>query len=267
MDYIDNYEFDILIKLAESNDLYAIKRLVDYYFYTKSEDAKKNTSEEIIPLENETIMNYLNILIEKGDSDAMMILGGLYYGDKGDKNEFVENDYSKAIYWYNKAKNKKILDVLENCNIDALNNLGYCYYYGRNNKLDYKKAFLSFAKATCLKHPNAMYKIGDMYKNGYFVEKNVNTSFYWYKKSFYYSHNYKYIKASVTSRLGQAYFHGEGTKISLFKSLKYLQIAEKHFYSLAIKKPMWSNSCFVNEPLKKVQELLEKVHEQLNLLI
>jgi len=263
---INKYEYDVLSKMAKNNDLFAIREILHHYFDSKSEN--KIISKDTYHLKKETIKNYLNILIENGDSEAMLVLGGLYYGGE---NEFVEQDYSKAIYWYNESSKNGPLNLFKNCNVDAINNLGYSYYYGNGNTQDFKQAFLYFSKAAYLNHPNAMYKIGDMYKNGYYVKKNNNAAFYWYKKSYRYMSEYsidnKYITASIASRLGQAYLYGEGTEISLMKSLNYLQKAEKNFYSLAIKKPLISNSIFVEKPLKKVQEMLKNVHKQLNTLL
>ena len=249
------YEYNILQKLAENNDLFAIKQLVKYYFY------KEKVNSEIIPLKNETLLHYLNVLIENKDSDAMLELGALYYS--GD-NEIVEQNYEKAMFLYNEAVNNKSLDFSIECNSNVLNNLGYCYLYGRDNKQDYEKAFYYFAKATFFGNPNAMYKIGDMYKYGNFVEKDNNAALYWYKKTLSYSEEDDYVFASVSFRLAQEYFYGDGTEASLFKSFKYLQIAEKRFYSLAINKHILSNTVFVNEPLKKVQDLLDKVRVKLN---
>ena len=185
---MDFYEYELLVKLAENNDFYAIKRLLDYYFKNGNLDFEQSES-----IDNEQILKYLNILIENKDSSAMLVLGALHYTGE---NEIVEQDYSKAEYWYNEATKNKDLETY-NCNSDALTNLGYIYFYGRTNKPDYKKAFLFFSKAACLGNPNGMFKIGDMYKNGKFVDKNFDISFYWYKKAFTQIENDDYNKASV----------------------------------------------------------------------
>ncbi len=57
----------------------------------------------------------------------------------------------------------------------AANSLGYIYYYGRltDGEPDYEKAFFYFARAAAAGIYEARYKLGDMYKNGYFVAKDV----------------------------------------------------------------------------------------------
>jgi hypothetical protein len=112
-----------------------------------------------------------------------------------------------------------------------------------------------------------MYKIGDMYKNGKFVDKNMDKAFFWYKKAYAYTENDDYNTANVALRLGEAYLYGNGTEISLLNSLKYLQISEKRFYKMVINKPMLSNSMYINSPIKNVQKLLDIVHKELNKLL
>lgn len=58
----------------------------------------------------------------------------------------------------------------ENGYTDAYIGLAYIWYYGRTGKTDYEKAFNYFSK--CGDDLNAQYKIADMYKNGYYVEKD-----------------------------------------------------------------------------------------------
>ncbi|MDR0301884.1 MAG: sel1 repeat family protein [Treponema sp.] len=254
-----NYEYELLSQLAEDGDLFAMRKVLNLAF--------KNSMQDLNHSEKMKAFKYLKILAENKDNEALLILGWFYYGGEP---EFVESDYKKAEYYYNEAINTKPIDFNDNKNTaDALNSLGYCYYYGRNNKPDYKKAFQCYGKAACLNHSNAMYKIGDMYKEGLYVKKSIKAAFYWYKKSYRYcSQNDHYITASISQRLGRAYLYGEGTKINLFAALKYLQIAEKGFYYLAIKKPRFSNSIFVNKStIKTVQKLLREVREKLNNLI
>lgn len=50
--------------------------------------------------------------------------------------------------------------------------LGYIYYYGRTGERDYQKAFENYSKAMELGNIISTYKVADMYKNGYYVEKD-----------------------------------------------------------------------------------------------
>ena len=62
----------------------------------------------------------------------------------------------------------------------AWNGLGYIWYYGRTGTVDYEKAYKYFKKMVDCKgdeiddmyKTEAWFKIADMYKNGYYVEKD-----------------------------------------------------------------------------------------------
>ncbi len=56
----------------------------------------------------------------------------------------------------------------------AMSGLGYIWYYGRTGKVDYEKAFGYFQRSAVLGNIQSEYKIADMYKNGYFVEKDYD---------------------------------------------------------------------------------------------
>lgn len=96
----------------------------------------------------------MGFVIEKThDPKYMTALGGAYYARK---------DYNLALKYYEMAAQLNYEP--------AIQGLGYIWYYGRTGKVDYEKAFKYYSS---LKHNiNAQYKVADMYKNGYYVEKN-----------------------------------------------------------------------------------------------
>ncbi len=102
---------------------------------------------------------------EEGNAEAMNDLGAQYYeGARG-----FEQSFEKAVDCYKLAAAKGSRQAQEN--------LGYCYYYGRNMPVDYEKAFHYFALGAFDGHIISLYKIGDMYLNGYYVEKNPSETF------------------------------------------------------------------------------------------
>lgn len=108
--------------------------------------------------EKNKAITLLNDLInEENDSNAMLTLGGIYYEDK---------EFEKAEHLY--------LMAAELNNVEACSCLGYVYYYGRTGKRDYEKAYKYFNLAAKAGDKIAAYKIADMHKNGYFVEKNYD---------------------------------------------------------------------------------------------
>ncbi|MBE6016803.1 MAG: sel1 repeat family protein [Lachnospiraceae bacterium] len=98
-------------------------------------------------------MEYL--ITKTGDPNYMVDLGAMYYEQKR---------FDLALKYYEMAA--------ESDNIYAISNLGYIWYYGRTGTRDYEKAFYYFDKAAKMGDMIAAYKVADMYKNGYFVEKD-----------------------------------------------------------------------------------------------
>ena len=98
----------------------------------------------------------LNFIISKtNDSNAMMELGGWYY---------ERREFELALEYYEAAAMQK--------NNDAYKCLGYIWYYGRTGERDYKKAYEYYSLAAKSGDIEAAYKVADMYKNGYYVEKD-----------------------------------------------------------------------------------------------
>lgn len=95
------------------------------------------------------------IIRTTNDPDYMLGLGGYYYGLK---------NYELALKYYEMAAD---LDFE-----DAFICLGYVWYYGRTGTKDYKKAFEYFSRGMAHGSVCASYKVADMYKNGYYVEKD-----------------------------------------------------------------------------------------------
>ncbi len=91
------------------------------------------------------------------DPHAMLSLGGYYY----DKRNF-----DLALKYYEMAAEEKLDDAYE-C-------LGYVWYYGRTGTKDYEKAFRYFKLAKDAGNVVGAYKLADMYKNGYYVEKDYD---------------------------------------------------------------------------------------------
>ncbi len=122
------------------------KEIVDKY-YAKSCPTKEDDFSFAESLE------YL--IHETGESNYMMQLGGWYYARK-------QFDLAEKYY----------LLAAELKDVGAYECLGYIYYYGRVGKPDYQKAFENFKLASEAGDIIASYKMADMYRNGYYVEKD-----------------------------------------------------------------------------------------------
>ena len=178
-------------------------------------DRSKNLTREMFDF---VVSEYKNE-IANGNVDAMVDLGSLYYIGHG-----CEQDYTKAIYYYEMAANLGSEEAVEN--------LGYCHYYGRNVRIDYKKAFHYFAIGAFNRRPISLYKIGDMYKNGYYVEKNLNEAFKIYQQA--YDLQDEDSLGPICLRLGRAYLNGEGIETDPKQALKFFQLAEHYLYEMLL---------------------------------
>ena len=97
------------------------------------------------------------LIHETSDPEYMMILGGYYY-------EHKQFDLAEDYY----------LMAAELNYPRAYSCLGYIYYYGRTNNPDYKKAFEYFKKSSECGDITSSYKLADMYRNGYYVNKDYD---------------------------------------------------------------------------------------------
>ena len=95
------------------------------------------------------------LINEDSNPRHMMYLGGWYYEKK---------KFDLALKYYEMAAAYDYTDAYE-C-------LGYIWYYGRTGTVDYEKAFINYSKAYERGSDVCAYKLADMYKNGYYVEKD-----------------------------------------------------------------------------------------------
>ncbi len=100
----------------------------------------------------------LKYLIEETKQPGYMVELGAHY--------YEARQFDLALKYYEIAA--------ESGNVSACTDLGYIWYYGRSGEKNYEKAFKCFDKAARLGSVTAAYKVADMYKNGYHVEKDLD---------------------------------------------------------------------------------------------
>lgn len=168
------------------------------------------------------ITELLTIAGEEGNEEAWNTLGAHYYGGA----RGFEQNFSRAIELYHKAA--------ANGSRQAQENLGYCYYYGRDGKPDYEKAFHYFALGAFDGHLISLYKIGDMYRNGYYVEKNEKEAFHIYMHCLdTMTAEYEMeVAGPVSLRLGDMLLNGLGTEVNPLSALVSYQKAEVYLYNM-----------------------------------
>ncbi len=189
--------------------------------------------------------------IEMGNADAACNLGALYYSGR-----IGEQSYSKAIEYYTIAANGGCRQAQEN--------LGYCYYYGRDTKIDYEKAFHYFALGAFDGQICSLYKIGDMYRNGYYVKKNELEAFRIYNRCLELMPDeaVAFVGADVMMRIADCHFEGIGTEVDYEAALEHYQKAEQLFYSRLQNGDFLIRGCYEkviarqDEARKKMKEAL-----------
>ena len=134
-----------------------------------------------------------------GLGDTMLDIGAMYSTGRG-----VPQDRDKALYWYNQAA--AILHPKAfRCLGYALNvPFGYLDPNEEKYEPDYRTAFGYFFKGAMLNEPNSIYKIGDMFLTGKYVDVDQVFALNLYHRS------YDYIEsdeddsyASVCLRIGE----------------------------------------------------------------
>lgn len=206
----------------------------------------------------EFVIDYLTDLYETeirlGNSAAMNDLGAQYY----DGNRGFEQSFKKAMKLYQMAA--------EHGSRQAQENLGYCYYYGRDGKVDYEKAFHYFALGAFDGHIISLYKIGDMYRNGYYVKKNEVEAFHIYRRCIDTMTEEAAPAAAgpVYLRLGDMFLNGLGTEADAKSALISYQKAETYLYDMLrngqamYKKSLMSAIQGQADARKKLEEELPK---------
>lgn len=96
---------------------------------------------------------------EKGDARAMLALGSFYEQGVG-----TPRNYTKALYWYQKAADAGLAE--------GWYNVGVAYEIGMGNAGDMKKAVSAFRKAADMSQARALRKLAALYFEGESVSRD-----------------------------------------------------------------------------------------------
>ena len=138
----------------------------------------------------------------------MYNVASFYYND-----ENIEKDLEKAIYWYEKASEKKYAKAAYNLSM---------IYLKENNYVDPKKEFYWTEKAAEWGYEPAIHNLAAAYGAGEGVKKDISKSVELYTKSA----NKGYVNSMFV--LGQIYEEGFGAKKDLVLALAWKEIGMKY---------------------------------------
>ena len=170
-------------------------------------------------MDKRVFIQFMNDLADKDNPYGLWVKCYSHYGG---------NSYVPENYKISEECLLKLIDIEYDDNYP--DTLGYIYYYGRvNNGIpEYEKAYKYYSLAALSGNIEARYKIGDMYKNGYYLKKNERIA-----KSIYDSLYYDALKefhrdpktsslADVSLRLAGFYDNEEEYKVGYMLYLQAL---------------------------------------------
>ncbi|KAJ8936610.1 hypothetical protein NQ314_012225 [Rhamnusium bicolor] len=166
-------------------------------------------------LDNDLI-EYYQLLAEKGDVQAQVGLGQLHYqGGRG-----VDLDYQKAMHYFTQAANAG--------NAMAMAYLGKIYLDGSDEvQANNDTAFKYFKKASELNNPVGLSGLGLMYLYGKGVEKDYSKA----HQFFLAAADQGWVDGQL--QLGNMYFSGLGVKKDFKMANKYFSLASQSGHVLA----------------------------------
>lgn len=177
--------------------------------------------ESIVPEVIEKVMECYRLCMKQNIPEAFLNLGTFYYN-----GIFVPQDYKKAFELYKVAADAGVLRAICNC--------GYCFYYGKHQEVDYAEAFRYFEIGALLYNdPNCLYKLGDMYLNGYHVEKNDKYAFRLFDRALSICRDNDdagYCLADTQFRVGKCLLYGIGVDRNIEAAHTLLNFAQLNFY-------------------------------------
>ncbi len=248
----DKLPFIYYVVKGVANEDFEIDELQEFWGSILDNNKGSMLPSELVKLVEEILMEDM----DEGNRDAMCAMGELYYFEDGGKQ-----DYDKAFEYFTKAT--------QHGSDRARENLGYCYYYGRGCEVNYEKAFKCFVRGAFNDRINSIYKLGDMYRDGLFVEQDGKMAYDLYSKANELINDddddevFKIFGADIAIRLADCYFYGIGVKKKdLQEALYYYNQAESLYF------PRVKNGDFMHlAAYKRAIEQSKIVREELQKLI
>ncbi|XP_041771539.1 protein sel-1 homolog 1 [Anopheles merus] len=166
-------------------------------------------------LDNDLI-DYYQLLADKGDVQAQVGLGQLHYqGGRG-----IPLDHQRALQYFSQAANAG--------NAVAMAFLGKIYLEGSDNiKADNETAFKYFKKAADLGNPVGQSGLGIMYLHGKGVRKDTGKALKYFAKAA----DQGWVDGQL--QLGNMYYSGIGVQRDFKLAIKYFSLASQSGHVLA----------------------------------
>ena len=197
----------------------------------------------------ETVMQCYRLCMNHGNPSAALNLGSMYYN-----GTYVKRNYAKAFQFYEIAA--------AGGNQRAICNLGYCYYYGRHQAPDYQKAYEYFHLGAILyDDPNCLYKLGDMYLEGNYVDLNKKYAVILYFRALEAVNRPNeddFCRPDILMRIGEIFLDGTVIDSDAKKALDFFMQALSGFYERRKTDP------FVSALIVRVKSKIREAEEKLD---
>ena len=109
-----------------------------------------------------------------GDAGSCCNLANMYHNTK---NQGSAEDYATAVELYELGSQRG--------DTQSSVNLGYIYYYGRGTAVDYRRAYECWSRVALVEdHPEALWKLGDLYAGGRGVPQSDWLAWSLYSKAY-----------------------------------------------------------------------------------
>lgn len=143
-------------------------------------------------------------------------------------SKYLDNIIAKEVLHFSQSGNDafaklQLGEVVDEDSLEAKdqNQIGLCYYYGKDIEKDYEKAFHWYSLSANKGFPAAERNLGICYKEGTGVIKDDELSFYWYEKAA------KHGNAEAQSQIAESYFEGKGVEQDEEKGWYWMEKAMK----------------------------------------
>ena len=197
---------------CDLGDVFAMEEFASFYY----EDHPELIDHATLPL----VLEYYEKAAQAGNQKSKLNLGAIYCTPS-----LGEPNYAQAIALFESAisgDDARIAAI-------ACAKLGDCYRFGMGASIDYSKAFDYYLEGVLLcNHPVSLYKLGDMYYAGEFVQQDSKKAYFIYCKAKAMSQRFcNDSNAEILVRLAELMIDGSGTEKDIVGALKYLKMAKR----------------------------------------
>ena len=194
--------FNDYLEKAENGDIEAGLVLAKYYLFENEDDIEEDTLKRI--------KGYISRAVDEERLDAIRMVADMYFDGRG-----VERDKDKAAFWYSKAAEKGDANSLEQ------------YKICKEDDVDYKRDFKMYAIAAQNGDPLGYFRIGDMYSEGQFVDKDLNEAFNSYVLAYDLASKDKEseIYPEICMKLAECFMEGKGVESNILTAKNLIEEA------------------------------------------